>query len=349
MRAIAVIPGRPDSAAVIDVPEPPESDGSILVRTRLIGICGTDEEIAVEGFGYPPSGDERLFLGHESLGEVIEAPADSGFAPGDLVAGVVRRPDPVPCPACASDEWDMCLNGRFVERGIRGAHGYGTERFRLDPRFTVRVDPTLGDLGVLVEPTSVVAKAWEHVERIGARAYFAPQIALVTGTGPIGLLAALLSRQRGLDTYVLGRKTGGLKPTLVADLGAHYHAGPVSDLPVEPDIVIECTGAGQVAIDATLKAAPNGVVCLTGLSGGTTAAETRPDAMNDALVLENKVAFGTVNAARHHYDQAAEALARADRDWLARLITRRLPPDEWSTGLEKGDDDVKVVVQMAGL
>jgi threonine dehydrogenase-like Zn-dependent dehydrogenase len=348
MRAIAVTPGEPDSAAVIDVPEPPASDGSVLVRTRLIGICGTDKEIAVDGFGYPPTGDDRLVLGHESLGEVIEAPADSGLASGDLVVGVVRRPDPLPCPACASDQWDMCLNGGFVERGIRGAHGYGSERFRLDPRFAIRIDPSLGDLGVLVEPTSVVAKAWEHVESIGERAYFAPRIALVTGTGPIGLLAALLARQRGFDTYVLGRRTEGVQPTLVADLGAHYHARPVSELPVEPDIVIECTGVGQVAIDATLKAAPNAVVCLTGLSSGTTAAGTRPDAMNDALVLENKVAFGTVNAARHHYAQAAEALARADRDWLARLITRRLPTDEWSSGLKKGHDDVKVVVRMAG-
>jgi threonine dehydrogenase-like Zn-dependent dehydrogenase len=348
MRGIAVVPGRHDTAGIIDAPEPPASDGSVLVRTLLVGICGTDAEIVNDGFGYPPSGDERLILGHESLGEVLEAPSGSGVAPGDLVMGVVRRPDPVPCPACAVDEWDMCRNGRFVERGIRGAHGYGTDRFRLDPRFAVRIDPALGDLGVLVEPTSVVAKAWEQVERIGARAWFDPRVALVTGTGPIGLLAALLARQRGLETWVLGRKTDGLKPGLVADLGANYHAKPVGELPVEPDIVIECTGVAQVGIDATLKAAPDAIVCLTGLAIGDTAPDTRPDTMNNALVLGNKVAFGTVNAARRHYDQAAEALARADAGWLARLITRRLPAEEWPAGLDKGRDDVKVVVDMAG-
>ncbi len=347
MRAIAVIPGQPDSAGVIDIPEPPLSDGSVLVRTRLIGICGTDAEIANDGFGYPPPGEERLVIGHESLGEVVEAPAGAGAEPGDLVIGVVRRPDPAHCPACAIDEWDMCLTGGFVERGIRGAHGYGSERFRLDPRFTIRLDPSLGDLGVLVEPTSVVAKAWEHVERIGARAHFDPQVALVTGTGPIGLLAALLARQRGLETYVVGRSTEGVKPRLVADLGATYHPRPVADLPVEPDIVIECTGVGQVAIDATLKAAPNAIICLTGLSVGEPEPATRPDAMNNALVLGNKVAFGTVNAARRHYDQAADALARADGDWLGRLITRRLAIEDWPAGLRKGRDDVKVVVDLA--
>ena len=128
----------------------------------------------IDGYGLPPPGEERLVLGHESLGEVVEAPEGSGFAPGDLVVGIVRRPDPVPCPACAAGEWDMCQNGGFVEYGIKEHHGYGSERFRIDPRFAVRIDPALGDLGVLVEPTSVVAKAWEHVEHIGARAWFGP-------------------------------------------------------------------------------------------------------------------------------------------------------------------------------
>src|SRR5436190_17563309 len=108
MKAMAIVPGRPDSAGVVEVPEPPASDGPLLVRTRLVGMCGTDVEIAVDGYGVPPPGKERLVLGHESLGEVLKAPENSAFAPGDLLVGVVRRPDPAPCPACAADEWDMC-------------------------------------------------------------------------------------------------------------------------------------------------------------------------------------------------------------------------------------------------
>jgi hypothetical protein len=65
-----------------------------------------------------------------------------------------------------------------------------------------------------------------------------------------------------------------------------------------------------------------------------------------ALGLGNKVVFGMVNAARRHYHQAAEALARANPDWLARLITRRLPPDDRPAALHKCPDDVKVVVDM---
>ena len=347
MKAIGIVPGRPETAGVVDLPEPPLSDGSLLVRTRLIGMCGTDVEIAVDGYGVPPPGEDRLVLGHESLGEVVEAPEGTGFEPGDLVVGIVRRPDPVPCPACAADEWDMCHNGGFVERGIKERHGYGSERFRVDPRFAVRLSPALGDLGVLLEPTSVLAKAVEHAERVGARGWFEPRVALITGAGPIGLLAALLVRQRGLETHVVDVVTQGAKPKLVADLGANYHSTPVGELPLAPDIVIECTGLGVVARDATRIAGPGAVIALTGISHSEHVMEARPDVMNKALVLGNKAVFGSVNAARRHYDQAADALARADPDWLSRLITRRLAPENWSLALEKRPEDIKIVIDMA--
>jgi threonine dehydrogenase-like Zn-dependent dehydrogenase len=318
----------------------------VLVQTRLIGLCGTDSEIVIDGSGTPPPGEERLTLGHESLGEVLEAPDGSGLMPGDLVVGVVRRPDPVPCLACAADEWDMCQNGGFVERGIKEHHGYGSERFRIDPRFAVRLDPALGDLGVLLEPTTVVAKAWEHAEQIGLRAWFHPKVALITGAGPIGLLAALLARQRGLETHVVDLVTDGAKPRLVAALGAHYHAGPLDEWAAEADIVIECTGIGQVIIDAAHRTAPGAIVALTGLAHGDRMTEVQLESMNKAFVYGNKVMFGSVNAARRHFDQAAQALADADPDWLAQLISRRVSPENWPTALTKDPGDIKVVVDM---
>ena len=153
-------------------------------------------------------GPERLILGHELLGRVEEAPQGSGFARGDLVVGIVRRPDPVPCAACAVGEWDMCRNGLYTERGIKERNGYGAEQFRIERDFAVKLDPALGLLGVLLEPASVVAKAWEHVERIGRRSRsWQPRVALITGAGPVGLLAALLGAQRGLEVHILDRNT----------------------------------------------------------------------------------------------------------------------------------------------
>src|SRR4051812_44160257 len=225
MRAITVHPGTANSARLDEIGEPPLSDGTILVRTVALGVCGTDREIISGEYGYAPAGEQRLVLGHESLGRVEEAPAGSGFAKGDLIVGIVRRPDPVPCAACAVGEWDMCRNGRYTERGIKERNGYGVERFRIEPEFAVKIDPRLGILGVLLEPASILAKAWDHTERIGRRAeVWKPKTLLVTGAGPVGLLAGLMGVQRGLEVHVLDRNKTGPKPALVKELGATYHS-----------------------------------------------------------------------------------------------------------------------------
>jgi threonine dehydrogenase-like Zn-dependent dehydrogenase len=240
----------------------------------------------------------------------------------------------------------MCRNGGFVEHGSLGAQGYGSQWWRVEPTYAVKVDPQLGELGVLLEPMSVVAKAWEQVERIGARACFEPEVAVITGAGPVGLLAALLARQRGLETWVLDIVTEGAKPQLVADLGATYSNAPASKLPVQPDVVVECTGLGPVLSEVVASAAPNAVIALAGVSHHGHPVATDLEAINHQLVLSNQVVFGTVNAARRHYEQAAQALAMADSRWLERMITRHLPLADWPMALTKTADDIKVIVTL---
>jgi glucose 1-dehydrogenase len=346
VQAMTVVPGRPETAGVADVPEPPDADGEVLVDGLLVGLCGTDREIAAQGYGWAPPGEPYLLLGHESLGRVVTAPAGCGLAPGDMVAGIVRRPDPEPCPCCATGSWDFCRNGRYTERGIKERHGYGARRWRVEPAFAVPVPAGLGDLGVLLEPASVVAKAWDQIDRIGGRACWDPRTVLVTGAGPIGLLAALLGAQRGLDVHVLDRATDGLKPGLATGLDATYHVDPAKAQAVRPDIVLECTGVGRLVFDVADSLAPNGIMCLLGVGGGGCDLVDLGD-VNRTLVLGNGALFGSVNASRRDYELAARALAAADRSWLARLVTRRLPLTAWTEGLEKRGDDVKVVVDLA--
>jgi glucose 1-dehydrogenase len=155
VKALTVVPLKADSGDLTDMPEPPESDGPILVETIAIGVCGTDLEICSGAYGWAPPGEQRLVLGHESLGRVLEAPAGGELAEGDLVVGIVRRPDPVPCSNCAVLEWDFCRNGQYTERGIKEHHGYCSERYRNTPDFTIKIDQSLGLLGVLLEPVRV--------------------------------------------------------------------------------------------------------------------------------------------------------------------------------------------------
>ncbi len=347
MRAVTVIPRQADSARLDDVPEPPAGDGPVLVEVMAIGVCGTDHEIVGGKYGAAPPGRDRLILGHESLGRVLEAPGGSGLARGDHVVGIVRRPDPVPCPNCARDEWDMCRNGRYTERGIKELDGYCSERYRIEPKFAVKVDPGLGDLGVLLEPTSVVAKAWEHVERIGNRAEWSPRRLLVTGAGPIGLLAAMIGAQRGMEVHVLDKATDGPKPGLVRDLGGTYHTGGVGEIGDAADVVLECTGVGELIFEVMSRPAPDKIICLTGVSSGGHLLQADAGSINRAMVLGNGVVFGSVNANRRHYEKAAEALARADRGWLGRLITRRVPLANWQDALVRKPDDVKPIITLA--
>jgi threonine dehydrogenase-like Zn-dependent dehydrogenase len=342
MRAVTVEPGRAGSAALEDIAEPPASDGPLLVRSVAIGICGTDREIVEGEYGWAPPGRTRLVLGHESLGRIEQAPPGSGFAAGDLVVGIVRRPDPVPCIACGAGEWDMCRNGEYTERGIKSRDGYMAERFRLEPEFAIKLEPALGLNGVLLEPASVLAKAWDHIEHIGHRALWQPHVVLVTGAGPVGLLAALMGVQRGLEVHLLDRATSGVKPALVRDLGAHYHSS-FDGVPA-PDIVLECTGATSVIVEAVARCAPAAIVCLAGVSSGGRKIELDVGALNRSMVLSNEVVFGSVNANRRHYELAAASLARADPAWLGRLITRRLPIERWRDALAPAEGDVKVVL-----
>jgi glucose 1-dehydrogenase len=344
MKAVTVIPGKAGSLRLDETEEPRAGHDDLVVEALAMGICGTDREIARGAYGWAPPGRERLVIGHESLGHVIQAPTGSGFSPGDLVVGVVRRPDPAPCPHCAIGEWDMCCNGEYTERGIKSLDGYGAQRYALAAAFAVHVDPALAGVGVLLEPTSIVAKAWEHVDRIGKRALWAPKRALVTGAGPVGLLAALLGVQRGLEVHVFDRATDGPKPGLVKALGAHYHVGRLDDAGPAPDVVLECTGVSELVLGGIGRLAPGATMCLTGVSSGTRSTTIDVGMVNRKVVLDNAVVFGSVNANMRHYRAASEALRRADLAWLAGLITRRVAVANLGAAFERQRDDVKVLI-----
>jgi threonine dehydrogenase-like Zn-dependent dehydrogenase len=239
----------------------------------------------------------------------------------------------------------MCRNGLYTEHGIKELDGFARERYLASADALVRVDDALGVRGVLLEPASIVAKGWLQVDRIGTRAHWMPRRALVLGAGPVGLLAALMGAQRGLEVHVLDRVAGGPKPQLVQQLGARYHHGTVKDVCRDVDVVLECTGASALLFEAIRCVSPTGIVCLAGVAAGHRPVSVDAGALNNELVLDNNVVFGTVNANRTHYEAAATALARADARWLDALITRRVPLANWSEAyVPHPEIDVKTIL-----
>jgi glucose 1-dehydrogenase len=348
MKALTIEPGKANSATISEVPDPPESDGSILVRALELGICGTDFELISAEYGWAPPGSSHLVLGHESLGQVQQAPEGSGLNKGDLIVGLVRRPDPVPCIACAAGESDMCRNGKYTERGIKERNGFASEVWRVEPEFAVRLDSGLRDVGVLMEPASVLAKAWDNIARIGERAAWKPRYALITGAGPIGLLGALMGIQRGLEVHVLDRVTDGPKPKLVEQIGAKYHTGPIKDIGICMDVIVECTGVASVILEAIDQVGSAGILCLAGVSSHGQVKSVDVGNINRNMVLENSVIFGSVNANKRHWEMARQSLLKADRQWLSGLISRKVPFESWQNALQRRPDDIKVVIDFAG-
>jgi threonine dehydrogenase-like Zn-dependent dehydrogenase len=153
--------------------------------------------------------------------------------------------------------------------------------------------------------------------------------------------------QLGVEVHVLDRVKTGLKPELVRELGATYHSGTIADIGFTPDVIMECTGVGHLIADSFLAIAASGIICLAGVGHGGAIPRIPTANVASSAVLKNNVVFGSVNANKRHWFKASEALARADRDWLARLITRRERPEDFRKALERQTDDIKVVIQFA--
>jgi threonine dehydrogenase-like Zn-dependent dehydrogenase len=344
MKALMVQPKSAGSLRIEEIGEPQLSQGDVLVEAVALGVCGTDREIIEGKYGSPPPGHKRLVIGHESLGRVLDSPAGSRLAKGDLIVPFVRLPDPVPCECCAAGQWDRCRNGQFTEHGIKDVDGFGRERYRIPESRCIKLPRELGMAGVLMEPTSVVARAWAQVDALLASACWKPRRVLVTGGGPVGLLAAMLGVQRALEITVFDRVTDGLKPSLVRDLGARYESGEYAALGDDFDVLIECTGAPPLVLGAVMRLKPDGICCLVGVSSQSTKDPIDGGALNDRLVLGNRVVFGSVNANQSHYELALDGLMKVDRGWLRRLITRQVPFENAVSAFEKDPDGVKTIV-----
>ena len=358
MRAIAVVPGQHGSAHVEnDVREPHVEDGHALVRVLETGVCGTDVEIHDGLYGEAPPGSPFLILGHENLGIVESSPAGAHVKPGDLVVSMVRRPCPELCPPCARGQMDMCVTGNFKERGIRGLHGFMSERYSESPAYLVKLPAPLRPFAVLLEPMSVVEKGIDHAYRIQERLSWQPRTAVVLGAGPVGILAAAVLRLRGIEVTVAAMQPAGtVKDLLLREAGIHYVSTaeiPLSELPHRLgriDIVFEATGATGVVFPAMCLLGPDGVCILSSVTGGSKSITVDLATWNRDMVLGNHVVFGTVNASRAHFESGARNLEIIEArlpGWLGRLITRRLPYRDIATALVRRPEDIKTVLVFA--
>jgi threonine dehydrogenase-like Zn-dependent dehydrogenase len=360
MRALAAFPG-PRELKIIDVPAPARrGEREVTVRIREVGICGTDREIAAFKYGTPAPGSDRLVLGHEALGEVVDVgPTVRTLAPGDLVAITVRRPcHDANCVACRVGRQDFCISGGFTERGIKGADGFMTELVVEEERYLVRVPRSLAEVGVLMEPLTVSAKASVDLDAIMRRYPWEPLglRALVLGAGPIGLLSAMMFTARNIKAFIYSLEPADSdRAELARSFGAEYVSArdtPVSSLrtrvgPV--DVVFEAVGTAKVAFGALATLAPNGIFILSGVPSPRGPIEMDLDGIMRDIVLKNQVLFGTVNASRGAFAAAVRQLEQFMGLFprpLRGLITSRSKLED-APALLRQSSGIKQVVTLA--
>jgi len=335
MKAIAVRPGKPNSVHLANLPKPAVTDiadgRGVLVKVLRVGVDGTDKEINAAEYGAAPPGYDFLVLGHEGFGRVEALGSRvTEVQPGDYVVATVRRPGTSLYDVIGTN--DMTTDDTYFERGINLRHGFLTEYYVDDAEFIVKVPQGLREVGVLLEPLTVVEKGITQAYEIQRRLrVWRPRRAAVMGAGTIGLLATLALRLRGLEvtTFGLTRKPF-LNAELIEALGAHYES--TADVPILDgarkfgpfDVIFEATGYSPVVFDSMQALGKNGVLVLSSVTGGDRKVEVPADRLNLEFVLGNKVMVGTVNANREYFELGVRDMAQAEAEysgWLGRLLT----------------------------
>lgn len=360
MKAIVVHPGQKNSIEMRDVPDPEFKPEQVRVKVVRAGLCGTDAEINAGLYGQAPAGSDYLILGHENFGVVEEAGKNAkanGFLPGDFVVSTVRRPCGQ-CYNCNHGEDDMCTSGLYTERGIKGRHGFLSERYTELPEFLNKIPKEVAPIGVLLEPMSIVEKGIDQAFRIQQRIAWNPRAALVIGAGPVGLLAAAVLVERKMRTIVVGREPAtDLRAQLAPQLGGEYISVanlPIPELPKQTgplDLVVECTGNAGVVFQAMQALAPNAILCLLSVTGGEQTQAEPTAEINQRLVLGNNVVFGSVNANPRHFQMGVKdftAIEKKRPGVLAKLITNPLPWTQYKTWFSQRGAGIKTTLEISG-
>jgi glucose 1-dehydrogenase len=366
MKAVAVIPGTPNSMHLREIREPEVEDiaggRGVKVRVLRVGVDGTDREINAAEYGDAPDGDDYLVTGHESFGRVVEVgPAvPSTIRPGTFVVASVRRPGSSIYGKIGLQ--DFTTDEKYFERGISRLHGYLAEYYVEDHEYVFPLPASLVEVGVLLEPTSVAEKGVNHAYEIQRRLrVWQPQRGCVLGAGTLGLLTALVLRLRGLELTVFSQaRKPNLNAELIEQLGGVYVSSQdasLGELSADRgpfDLMFEATGFSPLVWEAAEVLGKNGVLVLASITGGDRRAEIPSDAINQSFVLGNKVMVGTVNASPHDFQTGVDDLIKAEAfypGWLERLLTTPIEGLEsyeaMLRALMDDRDAIKVYVEVA--
>ncbi len=367
-----------DKTGVYDfeIPQPEiRRPDEVLIRIKEVGIDGTDINLVRYNLQDLPEGKDRIVMGHEGVGVIEEAGKDvKSVRPGDIVAITVRR-GCGECSPCLRNASDMCLTGRYKERGLHKLDGYLTRYVVEQEQYVVKVPPDLAKLAVLTEPTSIVEKGVQELRLIQSRApltcvhdehgysllqWGGCKIALVVGAGPLGLLATSLLRLAGVSVFVADIvPEEHIKVDLVHRMGAGY-LDARSRTPAELvdlggteqylDIIFEASGAAETALELIKYMARSSIYIMTGIPRQETLMQIDAAHLVRQIVRNNQVLAGSVNSNRSHFEMALHDIGQVNATFngvLEELVTERIGLEEYNLAFApKSPDHIKTVIEV---
>lgn len=324
-----------------DVPEPHAGADQVVIEVDSAGICGTDLHIYLDEFETTPP----VTIGHELAGVIVELGRDVvGWSVGDRVTTETYFSTCGSCLDCRRGRRNLCPKRRSIGSKQDGAFA----QYLLTPASNLHRVPDGLDLesAALTEPLACTVYA--VLERAGVRP---AENVVLTGPGPIGLLAMQLAKLAGASAVMLGTNLDIDRLKLAKDLGADgvVNVEETDDI-VEAvggllgtegaDLVIECSGAAPAAKTLIDVAKRGARFCQIGLFG-------KPITFNqDAVCYKELVVTGTNASVTPGWPKALKLLARKQVD-VQRLITHRFAIADWDRALEvvKNKKGVKVMLK----
>ena len=311
-----------------DVPVPDPGPREVLVEIRAVGVCGSDVHYYEEGRIGSFVVEEPLILGHESMGTVVALGEDATkHEVGERVTLEPGVPDGT-CRECRAGRYNLCPNVRFFATPpIDGAF---TNYVSINEDFAFSLPDSLSDnAGALMEPLSVGIWACKK------GAVTAGDHVLVTGAGPIGLLAMQVAFAQGATEVTLtdvaderlqmGRRLGATRGLNVAE-------EPLNESGLEADVLIECSGNERALGEGIRSVRPAGTAVVVGmgpneetsvplafvqtseiwLTGTFRYANTYPTAID--LAASGKVDLDAMVTSHYGLPETAEALEASGKD-----------------------------------
>lgn len=364
MKVISLLPGTTE-VSIQELPEPEiVNPKDVKLKVMQVGICGTDREETSGGRADAPKGEKKLVIGHEMLGKIVECGKDvKSVSVGEFAVVTVRR-GCGKCDACNAGANHMCYTGAYTERGIKERHGFQAE-FVVDSEDNlIKIPKEIADIAVLTEPMSVVQKAIDESGKLqqhrlpwikSEEEWFKGKTALIAGLGPIGLLAAIALRLRGME--VIGMDIvdeNSSRPQILKALGGKYLNGKGVTMKEifnhcdRVDLILEAAGIPKLDFDLINALATNGIYVLTGVPADGPPLNFDGATIMRQLVLKNQVIFGSVNAGKEHFTRGVQDLGDAVKKWgdiIPRLITKKVHYTNYHEAFFKHEaDEIKVVV-----